>query len=94
MRGPCEGGRHFGEGGTGVSRREQGASVESGQGKREDVISGRMRRRSEDEEDDPFMASGCQHAQSELMCTASKIKVNVSVMYIFIVLTVFIVSGK
>jgi hypothetical protein len=42
--------------------------------KREDVISGEMRRRPEDEEDDPFMASGCQHAQSELMCTARKIK--------------------
>jgi hypothetical protein len=53
-----------------------------------------MRRRPEDEEDDPFMASGCQHAQSELMCTARKIKVNASAMYIFVVLTVFIVSGK
>ncbi len=94
MRGPCEWGRHFGEGGTGFPRREQGASVESGQGKREDEISGRMRRRPEDEEDDPFMASGCQHAQSELTCTARKIKVNVSVMYIFVVLIVFIVSGK
>ncbi len=38
------------------------------------MIRGRMRRRQEDEEDDPFMASGCQHAQSELMCTARKIK--------------------
>ncbi len=94
MRGPCEWGRHFGEGGTELPRREQGASVESGQGKREDVIGGGMRRRPKDEEDDPFMASGCQHAQSELMCTARKIKVNVSVMYIFAVLIVFIVSGK
>ncbi len=58
------------------------------------MIRGRMRRQQEDEEDDPFMASGCQHAQSELMCTAGKIKVNVSVMYIFVVLIVFIVSGK
>ena len=94
MRGPCEWGRHFGEGGSGVPRREQGASVEIGQEKREDVISGEMRRRPEDEEDDPFMASGCQHAQSELMCTAKKIKVNVSMMYIFVVLIVIIVSGK
>ncbi len=94
MRGPCEWGRHFGEGGTGSPRLEQGASVEPGQGKREDVIRDRMRRRREDEEDNPFMASGCQLAQSELMCTARKIKVNVSVMYIFIVFIVFIVSGK
>ncbi len=94
MRGPCEWGRHFGEGGAGVPRREQGASVETRQGKREDVISGKMRRQPEDEENDPFMASGCQHAQSEFMCTARKIKVNVSAMYIFIVLIVFIVSGK
>jgi hypothetical protein len=86
VRGPCEWGRHFGEGGTGSPRREQGASVESRQGKREDVIRDRMRRRQEDEEDDPFMASGRQHAQSELMCTARKIKVNVSVMYIFVYL--------
>ncbi len=94
MRGPCEWGRHFGKGGAGVSRREQGASVETGQGRREDVISGRMRRRPRDEEDDPFMASGCQYAQSELMCTTRKIKVNVSAMYIFSVFIVFIVSGK
>ncbi len=74
MRGPCEWGCHFGEGGTGSPRQEQGASVEPGQGKREDVIRGRMRRRREDEEDDSFMASEYQHAQSELMCTAKKIK--------------------
>jgi hypothetical protein len=72
VRGPCEWGRHFGEGGTGSSRQEQGASVEPGQGKREDVIRSKMRRRQEDKEDDPFMASGCQHAQSELMCTARR----------------------
>ncbi len=42
------------------------------------MISGKTRRRPEDEEDDPFMTSGCQHAQSELMCIARKIKVNVS----------------
>ncbi len=86
MRGPCEWGRHFGEGGTGSSRREQGASVEAGQGKREDVIRGKMRRRQEEKEDNPFMASGCQHAQSELMCTARKIKVNVLMMCIFVYL--------
>ncbi len=74
MHGPCEWRRHFGEGGTGSPRREQGASVEPGRGKRKDVIRDRMRRRQEDEEDDPFMASGCQHAQSELMCTARKTK--------------------
>jgi hypothetical protein len=94
VRGPCEWGRHFGEEGTGSSRREQGASVEPGQGKRGDVIRDRTRSRQEDEEDNPFMASGCQHAQSELMCIARKIKVNVSVMYIFIVFIIFIVSGK
>jgi hypothetical protein len=38
-----------------------------------------MRERQEDKEDDPFMASRCQHAQSKLMCTAKKIGVNVSV---------------
>jgi hypothetical protein len=83
VREPCEWGRHLGEGGAGVPRQKQGASVETRQGKREDVISGKMRRRPEDEEDDPFMASGCQHAQSELMCTARKIKVNASAMYIY-----------
>ncbi len=65
MRGPCEWGRHLGEGGTGSLGREQGASVEPGQGKREDVIRGKMRRRQEDKEDDP---------QSELICTARKTK--------------------
>jgi hypothetical protein len=74
VSGPCEWGRHFGKGGTGSPRREQGASVEPGQGKRRDVIRDRMRRRREDKEDDPFMASGCQHAQSELMCTTRKTK--------------------
>ncbi len=74
MRGPCEWGRHFGEGGTGSPRREQGASVVPGLGKRENVIRGRMRRRREDKEDDPFMASEYQHKQSELMCTARKTK--------------------
>ncbi len=71
------------ERGTGSSGREQGESVESGQGKREDVLRGEMRRRREDKEDNPFTASGCQHTQSELMCIAR-----------FCVLTIFIVPGK
>ncbi len=77
----------LGEGGAGSSRQEQGASVESGQGKREDVILGEMRRRREDKEDNPFMALGCQHAQSELMCIARKIKNKcVDDVYIFVYL--------
>jgi hypothetical protein len=72
VRGPCEWERHLEKGGTGSSGREQGASVDSGQRKREDVIRGEMRRRREDKEDDPFTASGCQHAQSELMCIARR----------------------
>jgi hypothetical protein len=67
---PVKGGAILGKGGTGPQRREQGASVEPGQGQGQDVICGEMRRRQEDEEDDPFMTSRCQHAQSELMCTA------------------------
>jgi hypothetical protein len=35
--------------------------------------------RQEDKEEDPFMASRCQYAQSKLMCIAKKIEVNVSV---------------
>jgi hypothetical protein len=31
-----------------------------------------MRRRQQGKEDDPFTASGCQHAQSELMWTARR----------------------
>jgi hypothetical protein len=46
---------------------------------REERRRNRMRRRQEDKEDGPFMASRCQHAQSKLMCIAKKIKVNVSV---------------
>jgi hypothetical protein len=83
---PVNGGAILGKGGTGYSRREQGASIGSGQGKRGDVIRGKMRRRQEEKEDNPFMASGCQHAQSELMCTARKIKVNVLIMCIFVYL--------
>ncbi len=76
MRGPCEWGRHFGERGAGSPRREQGASVEPKEERRRD----RMRRRQEVKEDDPFVASRCQHAQSKLVCIAKKIQVNVSVM--------------
>jgi hypothetical protein len=82
VRGPCEWRHHFEEGGTGSPRQEEGASVEP----REDVIRDKMRRQQENEEDDPFMASGCQHAQSELMCTARKANVNALVMYIFVYL--------
>jgi hypothetical protein len=55
-----------------------------------------MRARKEVKEDDPCTASGCQHAQSEFMCIASRRKrVNISVnIPSDIVLTVFIVSGK
>jgi hypothetical protein len=52
MREPCEWGSHIGEGRARVTRREQGASVEPGQGKREDV-----RGRPEAKDDDPYMAS-------------------------------------
>jgi hypothetical protein len=48
------------------------------------VIRDMMGRRQEDKEDDPFMASGCQHAQSELTCIAREIKVNVLAMYIYL----------
>jgi hypothetical protein len=81
--GPCEWERHLGKGGTGSSERGQGASVDSGQRKRKDVIRGEMRRRREDKEDDPFTASKCQHAQSKSMCTAGRWKVNPLLMYIF-----------
>ncbi len=57
------------------------------------MIRGKMRRRQEGKEDDPFTASGCQHAQSELMCTARNRSERVGNVYIR-VLTVFIVSGK
>ncbi len=46
---------------------------------REERRRDRMRRQQEDKEDDPFMASRCQHAQSKLMCIAKKIEVNVLV---------------
>jgi hypothetical protein len=46
---------------------------------REEGRRDRMRRRQEVKEDDPFMASSCQHAQSKLVCIARKKQVNVSV---------------
>jgi hypothetical protein len=65
--------------------RERQLSSDEGREKQD-----RMRRRQEDKEDDPFMASRCQHAQSELMCIAKKIEVNVSVilysLYLFYLL--------
>jgi hypothetical protein len=52
----------------------------------------KMRRRQEVKEDYPFMASECEHAQSEFTCIASRRKcVNI---LSDIVLIVFIVSGK
>jgi hypothetical protein len=70
-------------------------SVSCGQA-REGERCEKMRARKEVKEDDPCTASGCQHAQSEFMCIASRRKrVNISVnIPSDIVLTVFIVSGK
>jgi hypothetical protein len=52
----------------------------------------KMRRWQEVKEDYPFMASECEHAQSEFTCIASSRKcVNI---FSDIVLIVFIVSGK
>jgi hypothetical protein len=92
--GPREWKRHLGKGGIGSSERGQGASVDSGQRKRKDMIRGEMRRRREDKEDNPFTASRCQHAQSKSMCTAGRQKVNPLLMYIFVYLTILIVPGK
>ncbi len=39
-----------------------------------------MRRQQEVKEDDPFMVSRCEHAQSKSECIAKKKQVNVSVM--------------
>ncbi len=89
MLGPCEWGSHIGEGGAGSPRREQGASVEPRQGKREDV-----RRRQEAEDDNPRMASRCQHAQSKLMCIAQEETSEYVGEGVFALLIVFIVSGK
>ncbi len=54
----------------------------------------RMRRRQEVKEDDPFMASRCQHAQSKLVCIAWEETGECSDDIVFVVLTVIIVSGK
>jgi hypothetical protein len=63
------------------SRDRERQSVNSGQRKWEDVICCEMRRRRVDEEDDPFTASGCQHAQSKLMCIAGRWRVNCTNVY-------------
>jgi hypothetical protein len=57
------------------------------------VIRGEMRRRQQDEEDDPFTALRCQNAQSELLCSQEDKSECLGDVYIR-VLTVFIVSGK
>jgi hypothetical protein len=89
VRGPCEWGSHIGKGGAGSQRREQGASVEPKQGKREDV-----RRRQEDKDDDRRMVSRCQHAQRKLTCIAQEETSECVGEGVLVVLTVFIVSGK
>jgi hypothetical protein len=53
-----------------------------------------MRRRQEVKEDDPFMASRCQHAQSKLVCITSEETGECSGDIEFVVLIIFIVSGK
>jgi hypothetical protein len=88
VRGHCEWGSHFGKGGAGSPRREQGASVKPRQGKREDV-----RRRQEDK-DDPRMVSRCQHAQSKLTCIAQGGTSECVNEGVIVVLIVSIVSGK
>jgi hypothetical protein len=52
-----------------------------------------MRRRRQDEEDDPFTALRCQYAQSECCAQLEDKSECVGDVYIH-VLTVFIVSGK
>ncbi len=54
------------------------------------MIRSEMRRRQEDKEDDPFTASECQHAQSKLMCTAGRLKVNPLSMYIMYNIVVYL----
>jgi hypothetical protein len=53
-----------------------------------------MRRRQEVKEDDPFMGSRCQHAQSKLTCIAQEETSECVGDIVFVVLIVFIVSGK
>ncbi len=57
------------------------------------MIHGEMRRRQQDEEDDPFMALRCQHAQSNCCAQQEDKSECFGDVYIH-VLTVFIVSGK
>jgi hypothetical protein len=61
---------------------------------REEERRDRMRRRQEDQEDDPFTASRCQRAQSKLVCTAREESSECDGNIVFVVLIVFIVSGK
>jgi hypothetical protein len=53
-----------------------------------------MRRQQEVKEDDPFMASRCQHAQSKLTCITQGEASECVGDIVFVVLIVFIVTGK
>jgi hypothetical protein len=53
-----------------------------------------MRKLKEVKEDNPFMASRCEHAQSKLTCTAQEGICECVGDIVFVVLIVFIVSGK
>jgi hypothetical protein len=53
-----------------------------------------MRKRQEVKGDYPFMASRCEHAQSKLTCIAQGETCECIDDIVFIVLIVFIVSGK
>jgi hypothetical protein len=53
-----------------------------------------MRKQQEVKEDYPFMASRCEHAQSKLTCIAQEETCESVGDIVFVVLIVFIVSGK
>ncbi len=53
-----------------------------------------MRRRQEDEEDDPFTAQSSQHAQSELTCIAGNTIKNPLNVVMYLMLIVFYCSRK
>jgi hypothetical protein len=53
-----------------------------------------MRKWQEVKEDYPFMASGCERAQSKLMCIAQEETCECVGDIVFVVLIVIIVSGK
>ncbi len=61
---------------------------------REEERRDKMRRRQEVKEDYPFMASRCEHAQSKLTCIAQEETCECVSDIVFVVLIVFIVSGK